>query len=43
MTAQVSDVDVETTRRRRLTRIRTSVAFFHNTVILAMAVNAASG
>ncbi len=43
MTAQVSDVDVETTRLRRLTLLHGVVAFFYNTVILALAVNVAAG
>lgn len=41
MTAQVSDVTVITTRMRRLTLAHSVVSFFFNTVIVAIAVNAA--
>jgi len=40
MTAQVSDVQVCTTRMRRATLIHSIVSFFFNTVLIAMAVNA---
>lgn len=43
MTAQVSDVQVETTAMRRLTLIHGIASFFFNTVILALAVNVAAG
>jgi uncharacterized membrane protein len=43
MTAQVSDVQVLTTRMRRLTLAHGVVSFFYNTVILALAVNLAAG
>jgi len=39
MTAQVSDVQVLTTAMRRLAVIHGIVAFFYNTVLLALAVN----
>ncbi len=39
MTAQVSDVQVETTRLRTLTLVHSVVSFFYNTVLLALAVN----
>ncbi len=41
MTAQVSDTDVRTTRMRRAVTGHAVVAFFYNTVLIAMAVNAA--
>jgi uncharacterized membrane protein len=41
MTAQVSDVQVLTTPMRRATLIHSIVSFFFNTVLIAMAVNAA--
>lgn len=41
MTAQVSDVEVLTTRMRRLTLAHGIVSFFYNTVLLALAVNVA--
>jgi uncharacterized membrane protein len=40
MTAQVSDVQVRTTRMRRATLVHGIVSFFFNTVLIAMAVNA---
>lgn len=40
MTAQVADVNVLSTRMRRLTLFHGAIAFFFNTVILAVAVNA---
>jgi uncharacterized membrane protein len=40
MTAQVSDVQVTSTRIRRTTLGHSIVAFFFNTVLIAMAVNA---
>jgi uncharacterized membrane protein len=40
MTAQVSDVQVTSTRIRRTTLAHSIVAFFFNTVLIAMAVNA---
>ncbi len=40
MTAQVSDVTVETTALRRVTLVHSVGSFFYNTVILALAVNA---
>lgn len=43
MTAQVSDVEVRSTAMRRLTLAHGVVSFFFNTVILALAVNVASG
>ncbi|HEX7775738.1 MAG TPA: DUF1345 domain-containing protein [Parvibaculum sp.] len=39
MTAQVSDVQVETTELRRMTLAHSIVSFFYNTVLLALAVN----
>lgn len=39
MTAQVSDVQVRTTRMRRATLIHSIPSFFFNTVLIAMAVN----
>jgi len=41
MTAQVSDVQVRSTKMRRATMGHGIVSFFFNTVLLAMAVNAA--
>ncbi len=41
MTAQVSDVLVQTTRMRRSVLFHSVVSFFFNTVLIAMAVNAA--
>ncbi len=41
MTAQVSDVQVETARLRRTVLAHGVASFFYNTVILALAVNAA--
>lgn len=41
MTAQTSDVVVGTARMRRVVLLHAVVAFFYNTVILALAVNAA--
>lgn len=41
MTAQTSDVVVATARMRRVVLLHAVVAFFYNTVILALAVNAA--
>ena len=43
MTAQVSDVQVETATMRRITLIHGIASFFFNTVILALAVNVAAG
>ena len=43
MTAQVSDVVVERPGLRRLVLAHGVVSFFYNTVILALAVNAAVG
>jgi Protein of unknown function (DUF1345) len=43
MTAQVSDVQVSTTRMRRLTLAHGIASFFFNTVLLALAVNVAAG
>jgi len=40
MTAQVSDVQVKTTRMRRPVLVHSIVSFFFNTVLIAMAVNA---
>jgi len=40
MTAQVSDVQVETSAMRRATLAHSVVSFFFNTVLIAMAVNA---
>jgi len=39
MTAQVSDVQVTSTRMRRLTLAHGVISFFYNTVLIAMAVN----
>jgi uncharacterized membrane protein len=39
MTAQVSDVQVRTTRMRRATLAHAIVSFFFNTVLIAMAIN----
>ncbi|GAB1479923.1 hypothetical protein MASR2M74_24930 [Paracoccaceae bacterium] len=41
MTAQTSDVVVSTARMRRVVLLHAVAAFFYNTVILALAVNAA--
>lgn len=41
MTAQVSDVIVQTTRMRRAVLFHSIVSFFFNTVLIAMAVNVA--
>ena len=41
MTAQVSDVVVQTTRMRRAVLFHSIVSFFFNTVLIAMAVNVA--
>jgi uncharacterized membrane protein len=41
MTAQVSDVEVSTSRLRKVVLVHSIGAFFYNTVILALAVNAA--
>jgi uncharacterized membrane protein len=43
MTAQVSDVQVISTAMRRMTLVHGVVAFFFNTVIVALAVNVAVG
>jgi uncharacterized membrane protein len=43
MTAQVSDVQVLGTEMRRVTPAHGVVAFFFNTVILALAVNVTLG
>jgi uncharacterized membrane protein len=43
MTAQTSDVEVTSTAMRRLTIVHGAVAFFYNTLILALAVNVAAG
>jgi uncharacterized membrane protein len=43
MTAQTSDVEVASTAMRRLTLVHGVVAFFYNTLILALAVNVAAG
>jgi uncharacterized membrane protein len=43
MTAQVSDVQVLTSRLRRVTLVHGAASFFFNTVILALAVNIAVG
>jgi uncharacterized membrane protein len=40
MTAQVSDVQVQTTQMRRAVALHGVVSFFFNTVLIAMAVNA---
>jgi uncharacterized membrane protein len=40
MTAQVSDVQVQTTAMRRATLFHGMISFFFNTVFIAMAVNA---
>lgn len=42
MTAQVSDVAVRSARMRRATLAHGVVSFFYNTVILALAINAAA-
>lgn len=42
MTAQVSDVDVTAREQRRVTLVHGIFSFFYNTVILALAVNAAA-
>lgn len=41
MAAQVSDVAVRSTRMRRAVLIHSTASFFYNTVLLALAVNAA--
>ena len=43
MTAQVSDVQITSTRIRRTTLLHGIASFFFNTVILALAVNIAVG
>lgn len=43
MTAQVSDVQVESRAMRRLTLVHGVASFFFNAVILALAVNVAAG
>ncbi|MBV9521722.1 MAG: DUF1345 domain-containing protein, partial [Alphaproteobacteria bacterium] len=43
MTCQVSDVQVTSRAMRRLTLIHGIVAFFFNTVILALTINIAAG
>jgi uncharacterized membrane protein len=43
MTAQTSDVEVTSTAMRRLTIVHSAIAFFYNTLILALAVNVAAG
>jgi uncharacterized membrane protein len=43
MTAQVSDVQVESRTMRRLTLVHGVASFFFNAVILALAVNAVAG
>ncbi len=43
MTAQVSDVQVVSTRIRTVTLLHGVVSFFFNTVILALAVNVVLG
>lgn len=43
MTAQVSDVQVESSTIRRVTLFHGIVSFFFNTVLLALAVNVAAG
>lgn len=43
MTAQTSDTSVTTTRMRRVTIIHSALSFFYNTVLVALAVNAAVG
>ncbi|MHB1219564.1 MAG: DUF1345 domain-containing protein [Alphaproteobacteria bacterium] len=43
MTAQVSDVQVESSTIRRVTLLHGIVSFFFNTVLLALAVNVAAG
>ena len=42
MTAQVSDVAVTREAQRRITLVHGIFSFFYNTVILALAVNAAA-
>lgn len=41
MTAQVSDVSVQTAGMRRVVLLHSVIAFFYNTVLLALAVNVA--
>ncbi|AGT09033.1 DUF1345 domain-containing protein [Paracoccus aminophilus] len=41
MTAQTSDIAVKTTHLRRITVLHGALSFFYNTVIVALAVNAA--
>ncbi|MES1991291.1 MAG: DUF1345 domain-containing protein [Pseudomonadota bacterium] len=41
MTAQVSDVDVTSANMRKVTLIQSVIAFFYNTILLALAVNVA--
>lgn len=43
MTAQVSDVQIESSAIRRVTLFHGIVSFFFNTVLLALAVNVAAG
>jgi uncharacterized membrane protein len=41
MTAQVADTNVQSTEMRRAVTLHAVVSFFFNTVLIAMAVNAA--
>ena len=41
MTAQVSDVQVTSAKMRKVTLIQSVIAFFYNTILLALAVNVA--
>jgi uncharacterized membrane protein len=43
MTAQTSDVDITSTAMRRLALAHSVVAFFYNTLVIALAVNVAAG
>lgn len=43
MTAQVADIDTTTSRMRRLVLAHSVVAFFYNTLIIALAINVVAG
>lgn len=43
MTAQVADIDITTTAMRRLVIAHSVVAFFYNTIIIALAINVVAG
>ncbi|SNB63169.1 Uncharacterized membrane protein [Arboricoccus pini] len=43
MTAQVADIDTTTSKMRRLVLAHSVVAFFYNTLIIALAINVVAG